>query len=262
MNNGEILKYCQFVCNKEQTGNSISPIEFTEILSVCSLKQAKRKLGIAEIPDGSPIKQEFEKNQNSTDSLSRLKKWMGAPNTMPLTIDSNGIAVLPSDYLYHSSILYKQATNNTDCSVSFKYRTVEVTTDQQFDEILSHPIRPPSLKYPICNYQSNIIRFAPSELKFVDFIYIRKPIDPVYDFYISANGEYIYFLPNTTHTLLAGEESSSGVTSGIIVSQSVELEWDEISKLDICALILQHIGINLREGALMQYSEMIKEKGV
>lgn len=264
MNNHNILSLVNFCANKSQTGNTISPVEYTQILQVCNLKYFKKKVGVPEeYQPGMPLpRQQFEITQSNSDSLSPFKKFMGEYNTDPLYIDANGYSPLPDDYFYHSACSFLDAVNNPDCSPTIKPRIVEVLTDAQWDAVTSSVIRPPSRKYPVMNYQSGFIRFSPIDLRQVNFIYLRTPSLPYYDYYIGVNGEHIYLLPNTSHTLIPGEEGSSGQLSGIVVSQSVELEFNDTGKLDIAALILQHIGVNLREGALLQYAEKVINSGI
>ena len=264
MNNSEILKYCNYISSKEQTGNTLTPVEFTQILQVCNLKYFKKKVGVPEeYQPGMPLpRQQFEITQSNSDSLSPFKKFMGEYNTDPLYIDANGYAPLPSDYFYHSACSFIDAINNPDCSLTLKNRIVEVLTDAQWDAVTSSVIRPPSRKYPVMNYQSGFIRFSPIDLGQVQFIFLRTPSLPYYDYYIGVNGEHVYLLPNTSHILIPGEEGSAGQLSGIVVSQSVELEFNDTGKLDIAALILQHIGVNLREGSLLQYAEKVINSGI
>lgn len=262
MNNSGVLKYCQFVCNKEQVGNSLSPVEFTQLLQVCNLKHFKKKIGLPEeYKVGMPLaRQTYDLTQKLTEDLKQFKVWMGSPDISQLQIDGNGIASLPSDYYYPSSLSFKHAINS--CSeMIIKTRMIEVVTDAQWDDVVSHPIKQPTYKYPVCNFQNTFIRFLPNNLRFVDFIYLRQPKTPVYDYYFGTDGSYIYLPQGINYTLQAGEQGSNGQTSGVVVSQTQELEWDDINKLDIAALILQHIGINLREGALMQYSEKVLNTG-
>jgi hypothetical protein len=259
-----ILDYCNFVANKEQSGNTLTPVEFNKVLQVCNLKYFKKKVGLPEeYQPGMPLpRQQFEITQSNSDSLSPFKKFMGQNDTDPLYIDSAGYATLPSDYYYHSSCSYIEAINKPDCTPELKPRIVEVVTDAQWDVIMSSPIRPPSKKYPIMNYQSGFIRFAPVDLKQVSFIYLRYPTTPCYDYYIDAYGGYIYLQEGQKYTLQTGEQGSSGQTSGTVTSLSRELEWNEIGKIDIANLVLQHIGINLREGQLFQYSEKVLKEGI
>jgi hypothetical protein len=264
VNNYNLLSFINYCANKEQSGNTISPVEFTQLLQVCNLKYFKKKVGVPEeYQPGMPLpRQQFEITQSNSDSLSPFKKFMGEYNTDPLYIDANGYSPLPDDYFYHSACSFLDAVNNPDCSPTIKPRIVEVLTDAQWDAVTSSVIRPPSRKYPVMNYQSHFIRFAPIDLGQVQFIFLRYPTNPYYDYFIDSNGAYIYLEEGESHTLQPGEEGSAGQTSGIVVSLSKELEWNEVGKLDIANLVLQHIGINLREGQLFQYADKVLKEGV
>jgi hypothetical protein len=263
MNNGDIFKYILFLANKDTTGNSISPVEFNQALVVANLKFLKKKIGISEeYRVGQPIpRQSSEVTQVITDDILPFKIHMGDPNTPELVIDSNGYATIPTDFFYPHALSYKYFPNN-DCSGDYDPEKIDVLTDQQWDDIAGSSIRRPTLKYPACNFQNGVIRFLPKNLQRANFVYIRNPLTPVYDYYINADLEYVYMLPGTVHTLLTGEEGSLGQTTGTVQSLSVELEWNDINKIDISSIILSFLGINVREPQLQQYAEMSKQSGI
>jgi len=222
MNLQEILDFINYVSNKEQSGKTFSPNQFNTLLPIVSTELFKQKY------------KHFEDTQEITDDLSAFKVWMGKDGVMPLEIDSNGYALLPTDYFHYSSILYKQVTSNPDCSISIKNRPVDILTDAQWDSRLSCPITQPSLKYPIANFQNNFIRFAPKNIGFVDFVYLKEPIIPVYAYTIDSLTDAVVYDP----------------------INSVQLDWGDDSHIEICNLLLVKIGINLKEANLFQYATM------
>lgn len=263
MNNDFIYKFLLFLANKSVTGNSISPEEFNMALQAANMRHFKRKIGVPEdYRPGMPIaKQGFERTQVLTDDLLPFKVHMGSPNVQAMIVDQDGYAVLPSNFFYPSALSYKYFPNN-DCTGTYKTRKIDVLTDQQWDYVIGSSIRRPTLKYPAANFQAGTIRFSPTNLQRVDFVYLRYPANPVYDYYINADLDHIYLLPGTSHVLVAGEEGSMGQQPGTsVVSMSVEMEWNYSNRLDILAFILSFLGMNMREGALQQFAEMTKQSG-
>jgi hypothetical protein len=263
MTNDFIYKYVLFLANKAVTGNNPSPEDFNIALNASNLKHFKKKTGIPEeYRVGMPIsRQSFEVTQIITDDVLPFKIHMGDQNTPPLSVNSNGYADIPSDFFYPSALSHKYFPN-TDCTGSYILRPIDVLTDSQWDHIAGSAIRMPTLMYPACNFQNGVIRFLPKDIQRVDFVYLKLPETPVYDYYINADGEHIYMIPGESHVLLTGEQGSAGQTSGTVTSLSVELEWHDINKLDIVSLILSNLGINQREISLQQYAEMNKQTGV
>ena len=261
MNNAEIYDLILFLINSSQQGGKLSPKEFNTLLWTETLQLFKVKIGLPEqFSQGKPI-QKFEETQSNTDVLSKVKVWMGKNGTSPLVVDSNGYGWLPTDFYYPAALSYK-LFKDKDCTGEFSLRKIDVLTDGQWDDIYSHPIRKPSKRYPICNFQNGYIRFAPENIQFVEFHYLRYPKTPVYDYYISADGDNIYLPTGTSHTLASGEEGSAGQQPGTtVVSQSVEIEFDDVTKIDIAYRICQSIGLNVREQFLYQVAEQRKITG-
>jgi hypothetical protein len=262
MNLDFIYKYILFLANHAVTGNSISPAEFNMTLNAANIKLLKRKCGLPEdYRPGQPFtRQSVEVTQVLTDDILPFKIHLGDPNTPYLQVDANGYGQIPINLFYPHALSYKFFPN-TDCTGEFKIRQIDVLTDQQFDYVAGSSIRKPTLYHPACNFQDGAIRFLPKNIQRVEFVYVRFPVVPVYDFYISAELEHIYLEPGIVHTLLPGEEGSAGQTSGTVQSLSVELEWNDANKLDCASLILSMLGINQREGALQQFAEMSKATG-
>lgn len=269
MTHEDILNFINFVADKEQTGNTINPQEYNRIAKVKQLRFFKKLIGL---PEEYQVGMEMpriqpELTQKITDSLSTFKTIMGDGVTSPLIINTNGRANIPTDYYYHSSLKYIDVSNAANCTPQKLPRTVRVLTDTEFDAIEGRVITAPTIKYPVCNYQSGFIRFLPKTLKKVDYIYYRYPLTPVYDYYINADGENIYLSEGEQHTLTAGEEGSAGQTysptsTTTVTSLTQEFEFNDIDKIDIAILILSDIAQNLSDDRLQAYAQNAKNSGV
>lgn len=218
----QILDTLNYICNKEQSGTTLTDLQYNQLLPICSVELFEQEY------------KKFEETQTITEALMPFKVWLGQNGTLPLQVDSHGYATIPSDYAHYSSLLFRQVLNNADCTQSIKYRKIDVLTDQQWDARLGDSVKMPTMKFPVCNFQNAFIRFAPANLQFVDFVYLKNPSTPYYA---------------TTQDTLTDE-------SVYDAANSVQLEWDGAGQLQIMSLILEKIGINLKEQGITQYAEL------
>ena len=239
MNLQQLLDYINYIANKDQFGNTLSPKEYNTLLPIVSFKYFKKKYGIPEqFKAGMPFSAEaYEITQSIIDSISQFKVVMGEDTGM-LLIDNSGKANIPEDYLHVSSAYLKDITNTGNCSVGTGYNAIEFLTDAEFVERLGSSINPPSRDYPIVTQRSNYFQFMPKNIQYINFTYLRKPRTPVYDYQI-INDAYVY-QPLT----------------------SVELEFEETDIIDIASILLSEIGINLREDRLKIFADQMKKEGI
>jgi hypothetical protein len=248
----DIFLYCEYIANKEQRSGSFSIDEFNRILPLSSLSVYKQKYGLPEeYQINAPFsRQTYELTQKISDDLSPFKVWMGRSGTIPLSVSSNGEAIIPNNYFHVSSIRYKRL-QNVDCDTEEKFSEVEILTDAQFSSRLGKEITAPTYKNPVCTFYDGFIQFAPKNLQFVDFVYLRKPVTPYLD----------YYLDTVTDSYIFVDENILNLGTGVL-SLTTELDWAEDVHQDIINNLLSRIGINIRENQLLQYAEMLKAKGV
>ena len=259
----DIYFYINTVANKSQTGGSFSPDQFNSLANVCQLSVLKQKCGLPEeYQPGNPIpRQQFEQSKANSDSLGPFKVFMAYPND-PLMIDANGMAQIPKDYFYDSSMLFQWVINKPNCKTIIKQRPVDLCTDAKWNYLIDHSFKFPTYRDPIANYQAGFIRFAPKDMAKVDYVYIRYPKTPFYDFYIHTDLEHIYLPQGTSHVLAPGEQGSAGQTSGTVVSLSQELEGNETWRIEVAMLILSKLGINIREQELFAAADKQIKEGI
>jgi hypothetical protein len=229
MNLNELYSYISFIANKEQSGSTFSPQEYNTNLRAINLDWFRNKYGLPEeYMPGRPIpKEAWEITQKITDDLHKFKVAMGINGVPPMYVNQYGVASIPSDYVHCSSWMYRIITNDGNCSYTKDYSAGEVIRDNQIPDRLSDANKMPTKYNPVCVFYSDFIQFYPEDLGSVNFTYLRFPLTPVYDYYIDANYNTIYLPTGTTHTLLAGEVGSAGQTSGVVTSNTVELEIPE-----------------------------------
>lgn len=222
-----------FLQNKDAKINLV-PEQMDLVLRVASLRHFKRKLGLPEeyAPTQPFATQVPEISTKITMDLDIFKVWMGGTNGK-LTIDADGIAILPTDHFYPLSIIYPVTEGS-----QVVHKNVEVLTDSEWADTLSSKIIIPSRSYPVANFQSGIIRFMPKNLQFVDFTYLRKPKNPVY-----------------ATTIVSGSNVYDPV-------HSQELEWDEVNQIDIIHLILSDMGVVCSLPDIFNVAEKVKKQGI
>ncbi len=222
----EIRNWVNFELNKHQSGNTLNQDEYNLSLAWANQQYFKTKYGLPEeYRPGQPLPtQAFQVTQKIIDDMRPFLLSKGGKNLPQLAIDQNGFANYPSDYIHLSSI-------------RFENRPIQSVANDVLGDKLISPIVAPTKKYPICCFYNDYIQFYPTDLKFVDFDYIRMPVTPFWGVDI-VNDEYVYN-PN----------------------KSVQLEWPEQTHIDIANIILEYASVNLRDFQMTQISENRKDKG-
>lgn len=233
MNNYDILRLAKYIAGDRMPGKALSQEMFGLLLDSAQTKHYKRKIGLPEAyQPGIPYpSQSYDINQKITEDMRKFKVMMGDEVAPMLVV--NGKAQLPADYYYVSAITFKHIRNTV-----VKYREVEVVNDKQWNERMSSSLVNPTFKYPIVNFQKDYLRVAPAQIQYLDFIYLRLPVTPVIKF-----------------------KNDTGIPA-YDTERSVELEWDNVNKMDILHIALGDMGINLSKPELLQYSEMHKAQGI
>lgn len=214
---------------------SLTPEEFVDLLNNAQLKHYKRKLGLPEqYAPGMPVsRQSYEITSVLTEDLRKFKVVLGDNLTTPLTLDSSGHLIYPSDYYIVTSIIYYYVSGGNTY-----LRNVKILNDLQYGEAVSRVSTVPDEMFPVCNRQATYIQFYPILTGNLSMTYLRLPVKPVWGL-DTTNGYYGYDDAN-----------------------SVQLEWDDINIIDIISILLGDLGIPLNDGEVIQYAENIKEKGV
>ena len=241
-------KYVSILGNKAQTGLKLKIENFNRLAPIIQWKGIKRKYQIPEqFNAGVPFNKEmYEFTQANIDSMSRFKVAMGLPyKTAPLSVDSNGYAVLPANYLHVSSIGYSSVNNSGFCTSAKSENIIEPLTDAEWNGRINDAIAPASTKYPICRFFFEngryFIQVAPVGLKFINFVYLRKPNTP--------------YLDNTL------DETNK---DGFVYNQSASVQFDmsENDIIDLAPIMLAELAENIREPFLLQVNENKKNTGI
>lgn len=172
----------------------------------------------AEIRYYNTLYAQYYKNQRISDSLSR---FMTDP--IPITIDSAGKYTLPNDVFHVDSIT---ATFN-----GVQYPIVRVEKDR-LGSHLSSVYDAPSAQFPIYTEFKTFLQFYPINLNSASLVYLKQPVKSVWGYTLVSNRP-VY---------------SSGT--------SVQPVWSDTDIDNIIYLLLQDIGINMRDPLLSQFAQV------
>lgn len=227
--------------NKEQSGRSFSVPQFNLVAKFVNMLYLKMKIGLPESYQvGVPLApQRWQVSQRITDDIRHLLVWAGGPNNEMMKLDKFGVANVPEDYVYFSSCYYVQNVVSA-CEVSENvHRPITFVPDAVFADRMGCAINKPTEKYPIAKWFENQIQFAPANMNYVHFSYIRKPAEPFLAVTIDSNNDYVYDPSN-----------------------SVNFEYPEICQPDIENLIFGIMTGNIQSQFHFQIANQQLNKGV
>lgn len=236
-----VWELLNFITNKDQQGNTVSIPEFNIICKAVNVDFFKQRYGLPkQYQAGQPLPQmSYEITQKITDDLKAFKVRMGY-DTSAMIIDTQGRASIPSDYVHFSSATYNLIADNSCGTVTARQRQIEHLTDAQVNDRLSNSIKMPTKRNPIFTTYSTYFQFYPKNLRYVDFTYLRMPRTPFYNSEPDEETDLEIFVENG----------------------SVHFEYPEDCFTDIVMLCLSYVGVNMQSADIVQYAELIKEKGV
>jgi hypothetical protein len=226
----DILQVCNLL-----GGKGLTPEQAELLIKTASLKHFKRKVGLPEqYQPGQPMPQQaFEITKKITQDLLPFKVHMGKSGTVPLYVDAYGYATTPSNLYYPSTMTYLKSEAH-----GLTYKPIDILDDQAWVDRVDDALTAPSVNRPVANFQVSYIRFSPIKNAWVEFIYLKYPDDPVFG-YTQDRGFIEYDSANST-----------------------ELEWDEANQVDIIAIMLSDLGVNMGRQDILQVAEKVKTQGI
>jgi hypothetical protein len=226
MNLGEMFNLVKYVANKDFDGNVVTPTRFKELLPIVNIDLFRQKYGLPEeYQPGRPIPLEYvDITLKNTDDLKAFKvSLLNAPVV-------NGVLLWPADYAHRNTISYRyiKAINGVSTLLP---RPVEILREEQFALREGNYTKQPTTANPIGVVRSDGIHVRPITITACDFNYYRWPVNPVF-VYTIGDGFITYDATNST-----------------------EFEYPVDEHYTLVKMILSLVGINLREEAIIQYSE-------
>lgn len=222
----EMFSLIEYIGNKDFGGNIITPDRFGELIPIVNIDRFRKKHGLPEgYQPGRPIPVEYaDITIKNTDDLKAFK------TRLALRAVTNGIMAYPDDYAHRDTLVYNYTKVINSVSVSLP-RKIEILREDEFAEREGSYTKGPTTYNPIGVMRSDGIHIRPISIVQADLNYYRWPTDPVFA-YTEGDGYITYDAANST-----------------------ELEWPVDEHLAIASMILQMVGVNLREADLVNYSE-------
>lgn len=245
------------LANPAQTGDSFSPDQFNRELPIVLMSAIRRHLGLPEAysPQMPQPAIAYEKTQMLTDELLEIKK------TVPLQVNVAGFANIPDDFYYPSSMQYlqpllkdsfqkgKQLSYDECCEQTpiekpsdtySKWKRIDILNDDEWSTMIGSDLRGPDATFPKCRfYDKSQLQFAPKNLFSVNFTYLRLPLTPKWNYTVD---------PNTLEPVYS-----------VFGSTNIELPLSMQDTLRF--MMLQRLGIPMREQELFQYGSILKKEG-
>jgi len=217
----EWFRLINFVSNKNQNGN-ITSENFNLLAKTAQLSYVSYLLGSFQTyQPGRPISK-VELGQNSV-VRQRLSPSI---YQYVVSVYANGNAPYPADYL------------QTDAMWSlYGYKKIRWADQDRWDSMYNSVIDPVASN-PIYMIKDDGFQFAPENIGNAKMSYVRNPPDIIWGYDLDSNGRRVYSPVNSVNPI-----------------------WDDTSSLEIIVRMLAMIGINLQVGALIQYSNDIKNNG-
>jgi len=256
----EILEFVNFVANKEQMGQSLTPENYNSLLAGFNTKVFQDELSQVEI---------IAKAQG----VPMYRALYGASSLRPfrtkatLTTDANGIASLPADYVHYTGLLavYNGAQ-----------RDIDVISEEEMINRRSSLMETSLALKPACTLYGSEFQFFPKNLGHtpngtVELKYLRFPLKPYFDHCVSNETGLMVAIPanayisdnggTTTQNLyddnadlLATDVTNPGNVLPY-TSATVELEWEERVHWVFVGLLLNAMGVNLKDEQIRSYKE-------
>jgi hypothetical protein len=232
MNLWQIWSLVEYISNKDFSGNVITPQRFNELIKVVNMDLFRTKYGLPEeFQLGRPVATEYaDITLKNTDDLRAFKVYQTSVAVV------NGILPFASNYAHRDTVTYNYIKTIAGVATALP-RPVEILREAEFSARQGNWTKKPTLQNPIGVVRSNGIHIRPLTILAVDFSYYRFPVDPEFG-YTEGDGFITY---------------NAGT--------STEFEWVKDEHLTLTRMILQYIGVNLREADLVQYSEQKLKTG-
>lgn len=247
LTNDNVLKYVNYICVKENSGSTLKPNQYNTIILASNVNLFNKQVTEAQLMSAQS-KMPFNE---TLFNMAALREFQVLEN-ITFTTGNFDITTLANSFAYWGSMV---ALHNGS------YKKIEILTVKEYAERRTNMVYKQLSDYPGALFNGNIIKVLPSNIATAEFVYMKNPVKPVYDYYIDADLNHIYLTAGATHLLTAGETGSAGQTAGTTVtSLTVEPEWNDLYFVEFCNEVLQKVSINLTSEQLRQYVKEVEGK--
>jgi len=234
ININEIYQLLEDFSNKDQASGIIAPDVLNRYAPMAQMEVIVAHMNEPEAYRyGSQAPRKgYESSKAIMDIFSDIKEPFNQ------SVDSNGYADQPDDYLYFSSGIAYSLVSRFGGESKTIARPIEVVRDNELAGKLSSEIEPPSKDYPIITFMSGKWRVYPFSVTNIEGTYLREPKTP-------------HWASTTVNNVEVYDASNS---------QDFELPLK--MKHDLLYKLCQYIGVRMREPFLNQVSSQLKRDNV
>lgn len=196
------------IINKEQRGN-LTPDEFNKTATQVQLEIFNEYF--------EDLNQVLRVQGNDSEYADRIKNlevkiaFFHSSGSCTFSVD-HFTTPDPTNFYKIGTVIYKDE------------KEVQYVQPNELLEITLSPITKPSLYWPVYEYKNSKIYVYPKTIKSdISCTYIKKPLDPIWNFTLGANNQYIYNPSTSQNFELHPSEQNNLITrvllySGIVIS--------------------------------------------
>lgn len=206
--------FVEFVSNKVQIGNTVSPSQFNLLCDRAQMQVFER---------------DYETFLATEEASNFLSFFL---TNLTTSVPSTGYLFYPSDFQHLASVRAYFARPGGE-STEIPTKEVKIAN---WGEISTSQLQEPTPRFPkYCEF-SDGIRFLPKLIGTVMIDYYRTPVIPIWGY-----------------TVMSSRPVYDPATS-------TNFEWDSFALNEVAAAYLALIGVNLKDGELMQFAQMYKQE--
>lgn len=197
--------FTEFVANKAQVGNSVTPSQFNEVAN-----RAQFQL--------------FEKDYQTYIKTNEISEFL---QTFLLTkqgsVSSSGVYNVPTDFQHMAECRKYLVVNGSGKMIPVKKISIEEWGDYDVSQLMV-----PTNRFPKFSEFGNSLKFLPRNLGLIEFDYFRTPVAPVWGF-TTTNNRPVY--NPATSTNFEWDEFAENAVAAIYLSLiGVNLKDVELSQ--------------------------------
>jgi hypothetical protein len=256
----EGLDYCNIVLAKDQSGNTLSPVQYNTLLKAVNDELFEDKYLDFVKNKALPIDLQV-RLLNSSPIKKFVTNWDGQ---VPVA----GKVNMPTDARYPAAII---------AHVDGEMRNVELHDEISFNILKTSVLHRDVTRNPIAIQRDRRWEFIPNNVSLVDVAYFRDPSVPYYDTAIDANDNIVYlqvgyylvetatpdyydvYYDNGVASVLISsgvyyDKAETGGIGTVVQPLTTELEWERSIHVVFFNKILERMGINVQNPAIPQYT--------
>jgi hypothetical protein len=205
------------VANKEQSGNTFTPSQFNLLAKISQLEFISKRLGNIKMIDGRSQVPPFGYKSTRKVDID-LRPLIYGPINIPINSSGN--------FNYPSGFIWPDAVHKND------FKPITELDSDEYPHVKHSVFEPPTEDYPVLIYRNPYGFIDPYNIGSFGMSYVKTPPDPIWGF-----------------TVVDGQETYNSATS-----QDFTVNPYTNAHLEICCIILMHVGISLSVEQLTAYA--------